>query len=1677
MNKAPFPAFASTISKYKVRKTEDLVADGKAYMRLNQLGYASTKIYFQIISIRPYMQDIITRLPYCAEGPQPQIPISYSKVFNLATALKQSIDYVDQFYPQSLKNGAHIKNIIDAITPVKKMMIDFGEAKAASMASNIDSATKTFTTSIGYVDQIIANCFKYESAIQAKLPPCPSSQQQLINNIASVLISYELFYVDICCLMSLPNVLKSKDAMSVIQNMIANVRAYADKIFQSCRLESTQFLLDTVSISTKFQVFCTILSQLQPIIGLCYEFSRTTISLITAIQTTNDLICKLEVKSLMDLMKNATAAYLNKKSFEQSIMIAKILLQMYQEKYIIGNNVYVNQSTLAAYQSLVKMLDNCSQTTELAAFTILSVCRFISAQYPDARLSEDLLIALSQKIAIITRQFHKEGRDLNQQLIDIIEAHLEIFPEKPLAEVNYFMTAIKKNSTYNIDSDGFVLLQQSIFDMIAGIPTSLMKLISLIDDTEVQSQMTAILKKFQPLSTRFGLWLHLYYTSVVTIVHNRAESVHDILNYSLSLLLGKSQEQDLQLVRVQALVNSIASILSNTPQNFTFDLLEVSKLIAQLQDISEGGNDFLKVVQGMIGHPYYQLLHVAAQSLVKIAAPLPAPAQCLPSLVNFEDKAVFTAALLSHISRSLLLAKNNEFNAANNDSTILFYFASSFTFMLMNDAMVATSGTNGAFLVQYSAPLRSSIDVFNTIATNICLQKNPPEAQHLPTYIQSIIKTNSDMYNLAISQPQPMIFYKMPQTIKDMKVAEEQAKSLPNAMLRNFAPDLVRAIAKGTNSDTKSAIQNWYDLAKKPDGDLDKGLNGFINTCVKIYNNGKSDMKNFVPAMNQLSVSLAMNENMFGRNIAPVMNSLHKQILEQGVQYMDDPNNMQKIMGMIATATQVRAFPELSKLKLKDVDQYTTADVRGIIKAFHKLRTKGKSASTDDLVSVLEALKNLEAFYALYPNPNPLMTKNFVDTIVAGSPKKDEIDSAIKYFADRLNVLVPLLYKSVDRIRDLDALIDLTYDKFDMFKEEIQKAIKTVVDKGTFENLYNALNNCMLCVADSCVLGNQSLVLRGIQESEATKELLDNYTQLQDQILSFGSDCVKNRKEKKGNEAKMTEAAKSMIKLFDNLLNVVEKPNYNERGPATNFIANQYKLYNAANKVACDLAYAVELSASSIVPAMFTDGCNDFQYRFGNDLPNATRNGQNLKQKAVGKTAEFTSSMETFEKSNNAACKALPGLKCGDSSYPIDAISDKLSTALVDMKKYIKNASDLTDQTTQAPDAQNAMKLPEDYILPAAPEKAPSLNKAWNDLQKANTSLVAEVAKFRKAIDVPKVTNEELVNAVLAFRKVADKFGDAGVGMTAATPDQRIRVATQAALYGWGSNVTNVQNAIRSRLLRVPGYDEELKDSCDSLISSMLRVMKLADEASRIVASNGDEGLDDVTRQLVATAREVDALMAQMSTIEDKVNTNALGGKNQDVMKINAPTEKDINNPDWLIAFVVSCAKIILKAASIIVTRSKEITSKTIAKQGKVDNEKGYIKSATEISESAKLLMFVADLLISGKDDEIEYKIIAAAKIINGAIASLVAVMGVKGSDLELKMQVKTVRDTTDKLIKVVDKYINMKLDEKDKHEPKKTTNPMILRLNMQQQVNAQRKLLEEEEKRLFQFRRSFGKV
>ena len=156
-----------------------------------------------------------------------------------------------------------------------------------------------------------------------------------------------------------------------------------------------------------------------------------------------------------------------------------------------------------------------------------------------------------------------------------------------------------------------------------------------------------------------------------------------------------------------------------------------------------------------------------------------------------------------------------------------------------------------------------------------------------------------------------------------------------------------------------------------------------------------------------------------------------------------------------------------------------------------------------------------------------------------------------------------------------------------------------------------------------------------------------------------------------------------------------------------------------------------------------------------------------------------------------------------------------------------------------------------------------------------------------------------------------------------------------------------------------------------------------------------------------------------------------------------------------------------------ILQRAQEITKMIIAEKGHLENEKLLIKCAQELAESAELLMISAEIVITKSEEDPEFKVISAARIVKASVSSLVAQLLLNGPDKEgiMNDHVKIVVHYTDTIIKMAENIVEKA--QKDKETPI-TGNIIKAKMNMTNVLGQLRTQLAEEEANLKQFRKRF---
>jgi hypothetical protein len=284
--------------------------------------------------------------------------------------------------------------------------------------------------------------------------------------------------------------------------------------------------------------------------------------------------------------------------------------------------------------------------------------------------------------------------------------------------------------------------------------------------------------------------------------------------------------------------------------------------------------------------------------------------------------------------------------------------------------------------------------------------------------------------------------------------------------------------------------------------------------------------------------------------------------------------------------------------------------------------------------------------------------------------------------------------------------------------------------------------------------------------------------------------------------------------------------------------------------------------------------------------------------------------------------------------------------------------------------------------------------------------------------------------------------------------------------------------------MRAGDFDREMADSLAAFRAAVAKVMELGDAASRVeeaaapapVAEEADAD-DEVTREFKASAFAIEEMAARLKQISDQVDQSVLVEEEAD----EAPAEDERPRLDLqavegsLPAYVIAHANPVLEAAALILRRAQEITNQIMRECGRIENEKLIIRCAQDLSEAAALLLIVAEILIRGHDDDACFKVVTAARIIKASVSSLVAQVLAKGGDEQgiMNQHVRTVVMHTDKIILRAE-TIMQEQARNEESKKKAPPNKMIKKLNLSTRINELRKSLQDDEKKLYQFRKRF---
>ncbi|KAH0793000.1 hypothetical protein GPJ56_003051 [Histomonas meleagridis] len=873
-----------------------------------------------------------------------------------------------------------------------------------------------------------------------------------------------------------------------------------------------------------------------------------------------------------------------------------------------------------------------------------------------------------------------------------------------------------------------------------------------------------------------------------------------------------------------------------------------------------------------------------------------------------------------------------------------------------------------------------------------------------------------------------------------------------------------------TNPETKIAINQWFNATQSKILSIDEAISKLSNALNQLLTAKTTDRSSLIEGFASLSVSLAVHENNFGKTIGPIVSRLHTKLIEIIHHTLElNHNSSAQFMKIYGNISQIHGLYPISRLKQSEIDDYLAKILKRIIFSLNTIRTKEKLTKTNDTLEVISALNHLKGFFQVFPQ-NEISIREILELVIRNKVTKDQLNEYILKFAEKLLQIIPDQFSKLSDLHDMDDICDLVYDKSEIFSEEVNKILLLVKEKSKDNTIFaDSLKTMLLNFSDVIILVMHSLIISGITFSPISATFTNCFSQL---ALDFGEFIEKTlsiSNSSKDISPELRRINRKMTNQFDSLINIVENQEIYSLEANSEFEVIKNMLFANLSTLVVQVARLNALVSVALVPEMYKSHYKDIIQNI-NDITNQLKSSvSKVRSKAVGKTStEIGSLMNELENKVNSVIQSTKKIDFNDIFPP-----KVLYLSVVDLCKVTlnmcKTGAALTDIVIIEPDKEAAGKVPGDYSVPQLPKVKSSPSEALQEINIAKRIVYKTTSNFKTLIETYSVASSELLDAIKSVRDATIKFIEKALIMAVVTVDSSSQVEQQTSIYSLVSALNDLQLATKNRLLRTPNFEQEMCDSIKMFDTTFEKCIKLADIASKIEIVVEDDSLDQVTKELNATSNAIELMTSKLKEFEEQV-------KRETEFQIEEESHIDVSNLEaasgTLAAYLISAANPIFSASAAIVRRAKDITNKLLLSNKKIENERGLIKAAQELSEASELIIICAESLVNGNEADAEYKVIAASRIIKATIAALVSQVLLKGGDPEgiMNKLVKEVSQNADSVISRSKAIVQEKLDQEENARPKKG-NVMIRKLNMQQRINEQLKLLQQEERNLYQFR------
>ncbi|EAY11929.1 hypothetical protein TVAG_399340 [Trichomonas vaginalis G3] len=534
-----FPQFISSVTCHKILGPDDLIRDGYENFRTGKAGFSSGQLLLKLSSMKNLFPRILERLPETTKEGQRDIETCFSRIMILNQSLFYYIELFDSCAPKSAQCRTLLAQLYSPLQEIQKHIPYLAIATAPTMERYLDTIKKAIETSQACFEQILVNVLKFDIALSKKSKPLPVIQRQYAVLVSNALQNLGLFETNALFAASFYKISQDEEKSKNITKICTMISSYIKTIYENNRFESV-FMTDKLNfIISQFPFISRVIGEIKDLMPI-KDFTSLTVSAINTRRSINELISKLELQTITNVIKSVANVYLENEPTQGLIQMMKSLLNIISEKYQEGLQNGIDKTEISSYKVVLTLLSSDLKSKDEICLVLLLAVRFTILNFPNFSLKENLLLTVSDKTVLIVKIIYKEFISLLNELRVIIDQNVENLNENDLNQLNYFLKITKKPPKFDTESDDFLLRQQSIFDAFTCVLSPLMKLINKTQNETSKNNLSDFYKKVTNLQRNFSMFLNSYYMCFADLVRIRSEDCLFTLFYPLQNLTPKN---------------------------------------------------------------------------------------------------------------------------------------------------------------------------------------------------------------------------------------------------------------------------------------------------------------------------------------------------------------------------------------------------------------------------------------------------------------------------------------------------------------------------------------------------------------------------------------------------------------------------------------------------------------------------------------------------------------------------------------------------------------------------------------------------------------------------------------------------------------------------------------------------------------------------------------------------------------------------------------------------------------------------------------------------------------------------------------------------------------------------------------------------------------------------------